>query len=71
MQDLGGPEKFKDWKITAKREQFAPERLERQQRLREMEQENLRKRGLDPGDDSISQMPNLILSKQNTAVATA
>ena len=36
-----------------------------------MERENLRKRGLDPGDDSISQMPNLILSKQNAAVATA
>lgn len=71
MQDLGGPEKFTDWKITGEREQFAPERLGRQQKLREKEQERLRQLGLDTGDDSISQLPNLIVSKQQTTAATA
>lgn len=71
MQDLGGPEKLKDWRVTGEREQFAPERLGRQEKLREEEQERLRKLGLDTGDKAISQMPHLIESKQKATVATA
>lgn len=64
MQDLGGPEKFKDWKVKGEREQFAPERVGRQQKLREEEQERLRKLGLNTWDETLSQMPHLIASRQ-------
>lgn len=71
MQDLGGPEKFKGWKPAGEREQFAPERLARQQKLREQEQERLRQLGLDTGNELVSQMPHLITSKQKPMSSSA
>lgn len=71
MQDLGGPEKFRDWKITGEREMFAPERLGAKEKLRKLENERLRKLGLKTGDESISQMPYLMVSQQQAAAVTS
>jgi hypothetical protein len=71
IQDLGGPDKFKDWKITGEREMFAPHSLEFKKERQELERDRLRKLGLDPGDESLSQMPYLMVSKQQAAAAGA
>ena len=63
MQDVGGPEKFKDWKITGEREMFAPERVQGQETRRKEENARLAKLGLKTGDDSISQMPYLMVAE--------
>ncbi|KFA50005.1 hypothetical protein S40293_05975 [Stachybotrys chartarum IBT 40293] len=63
MQDLGGPEKFKDWKITGKREMFTPERLGGQQKKQQEERERLIKMGLYAGNVT-SQVPHLIQATQ-------
>ncbi|EMR68569.1 hypothetical protein UCREL1_4416 [Eutypa lata UCREL1] len=70
MQDLGGPEKFKDWKITGEREMFAPGQVQRKTELRALENERLRKLGLKTGDESISQLPYLMVSRQPMGINT-
>lgn len=67
MQDLGGPHMFEDWKITGEREMFSPDSLEAREKLRKLENDRLRKLGLKTGDESISQMPYLMVSKQEPA----
>jgi hypothetical protein len=71
MHDLGGPEKFKDWKITAEREMFLPERISRQEEKRQAENDRLRKLGLPLADDMINQMPHLMAATQQAAKAGA
>lgn len=71
MQDLGGPEMFTQWKITGEREMFLPQRAGRQEELRKLEDDRLRKLGLKTGDLSISQAPYLMLAKQRAAAAAA
>jgi len=71
IQDLGGPEKFKDWKITGEREMFLPERFSLQEAKRQAENDRLRKLGLELADDSINQMPHLMASRQQAAKAGA
>lgn len=48
---------------------FMPERLHRQEKLRKLEDNRLRKLGLKMGDESISQVPYLMLSRQRAAAA--
>ncbi|KAI9147141.1 hypothetical protein HJFPF1_13173 [Paramyrothecium foliicola] len=63
MQELGGPSKLKDWKITGKREMFVPRRFSEQQKKQELELDRLRRLGLDTGE-VLSQAPNLLVSQQ-------
>lgn len=70
MQDLGGPEKFKDWRITGEREMFAPGQVQRKTELRALENERLRKLGLKTGDESISQLPYLMVSQKQMGINT-
>lgn len=60
MKEVGGPEKLKDWKVTGERHMYAPERLQRISKMRELENERLRKLGLETSDDSLSQLPHLM-----------
>lgn len=62
IQDVGGLEKFRDWKITGERERFAPGRLALKEKLYEQEVERLRALGIKVGEKPLSQMPALILS---------
>jgi hypothetical protein len=71
MHALGGPEKVKDWKITAEREMFLPERFSLQEKKRQIENDRLRKFGLPLADDTINQMPHLMASVQQAAKAGA
>jgi hypothetical protein len=71
MQDVGGPEKFKNWKITGEREMFAPERIQDQETRRREENARLRKQGLKTGDDSISQMPYLMVAQTEQQAGAA
>lgn len=64
IQDVGGPEKFRDWEITGARERFAPARLALKERLYEQEVGRLRALGIEVGDEPANQMPALILSGQ-------
>jgi hypothetical protein len=50
---------------------FMPERLHRQEKLRKLEDDRLRKLGLKTGDESISQAPYLMLSRQREAAPAA
>lgn len=61
IQDVGGPDKLKDWKITGERERFAPGRLAMKEKLYEEEVGRLRALGIEVGE-KVSQMPALILS---------
>lgn len=60
IQDVGGPEKFKGWAVTGKREMFAPESVKYKEKLRAEEDERLRKLGFKTGDESIGQLPWLM-----------
>lgn len=71
IQDLGGPGRFKDWKITGEREMFAPRSLEFKEKRQQLERDRLHKVGLDPGNESLSQMPYLMASRQQAATAGA
>lgn len=70
IQDVGGPEKFKDWKITGKREMFAPNSLARKEAQRAEENARLEALGLKTGDASLSQMPYLMVSQAQKASAS-
>ena len=43
---------------------FAPKRLAKQERLRDEENARLKSLGLKTGDDSVSQIPYLLLTQQ-------
>lgn len=67
IQDVGGPEKFKDWKITREREMFLPQRFPLQEQKRQAENDRLRKLGLPLADDTINQMPHLMAATLHAA----
>ena len=60
MQDLGGPEKFKDWKITGKREMFLPSRFGKMQDKCRIETDRLRAKGIDVGEELLDQTPHVM-----------
>jgi hypothetical protein len=63
MYSIGGeeaPAMFKDWKITAERQMIIPDRVRRQQKMLEEENERLRKLGLKESDPSITQAPQVL-----------
>lgn len=70
MKDLGGPEKFKNWKITGPRKIFLPAVFNNRSNTREKENENLRKRGLEKEIGTATQTPYIlqhILKEQQQA----
>jgi hypothetical protein len=67
MQELGGPEKLKDWKATGEREMFIPERASRQQALADLEKERLRHLGLKIEGQETNQLPHLLITQQRAA----
>lgn len=60
MKDLGGPEKFKDWKITGEREIFVPHRMKRQSTQQQEENERLVKAGFPEEVGLLKQVPALL-----------
>lgn len=60
MKDLGGPEKFKDWKITGEREIFVPQRMKFQSDQQEKENERLVAAGFPEDVGRIEQIPVLL-----------
>ena len=63
MYSIGGeeaPAMFKDWKITAERQMIVPERVKRQQKMLEEENERLRKLGKKEADPTITQAPQVL-----------
>ena len=68
MRDLalGGvrPAELRAWRATGAREMFAPARHGHKEAARRREIDRLRALGLDTGDDSISQMPYLMVAQQ-------
>ncbi|KAH7322573.1 hypothetical protein B0I35DRAFT_407040 [Stachybotrys elegans] len=69
IQDVGGLEKFKDWKITGEREMFLPARVEQQTKKQALEIERMKKLGLETLKTGglISQTPNLFEKSQKVA----
>lgn len=63
MQDLGGPEKLKGWKITGEREFLVPERLKFQNNQLAYELERLKALGRDPKNPPLSQLPRQMLGE--------
>lgn len=55
IQDVGGLEKFKDWKITGEREYLMPKMATAKEKMLEEENERLRKRGLMTSDPNLHQ----------------
>lgn len=63
MYSIGGeeaPAMFKDWKITEERQMIVPERVRRQQKMLEEENERLRKLGLKESEPGITQAPQVL-----------
>ena len=60
MKDLGGPAKFKDWKITGKREIFVPARFSMRSNQLERENERLVKAGFPHEIGLMKQVPVLL-----------
>jgi hypothetical protein len=68
---VGGLEKFKDWKITGKREFIMPKMAKVKEKMLEEENERLRKLGLRTSDVSVHQGSHMqpALCEQTTVVA--
>ncbi|KAJ1323416.1 phytanoyl-CoA hydroxylase [Microdochium nivale] len=64
IQDLGGPDKLKGWKMTQPRALIVPERQKMQNEQLKKENERLRAIGRTTNDDPMSQLPRMMLGQQ-------
>lgn len=55
---------LRDWKPTAPREMFRPERVAAQEKKRDEEIARLRARGIETEDPKFNQGPHLLISQQ-------